>query len=71
MTSVEEDFVLMSSCDHMIMAVGTFGWWASWLTSQRGGTSMYYKYPFTTTSGARKRFVSEDHFPHKWETYYG
>ena len=71
MTSVEEDFVLMSSCDHMIMTVGTFGWWASWLTSQRGGTSMYYKYPFTTTSGARKRFVSEDHFPHKWETYYG
>ena len=25
MTSVEEDFVLMSSCDHMIMTVGTFG----------------------------------------------
>ena len=70
MTSYEEDFVLMSCCDHMIMTVGTFGWWAPWLTSQRGGTSMNYKYPFTATSVQRKQFDSEDHFPHWWKAYY-
>ena len=70
MTSFEEDFVLMSSCDYMIMTVGTFGWWASWLTSQRGGICMYYKYPFTATSVQRKKFDSEDHFPHWWKAYY-
>ena len=70
LTSVYEDFVLMSSCDDMIMTVGTFGWWASWLTSQRGGTSMYYKHPFTTETAIRKKFYIPNHFPPNWKAYY-
>ena len=69
MASYQEDFVLMSSCDHMIMTVGTFGWWASWLTSQRGGTSMYYNHPFVTGSYLDKMFDSKDHFPADWIPY--
>ena len=46
LTTLTEDFVLMSSCDDMIMTVGTFGYWAAWLTSKRSGNPMYYNYPF-------------------------
>ena len=45
-SSYVDDFVLLQSCDHVIMTVGTFGWWAS----QRGGTVMYYKDPFPIDS---------------------
>ena len=69
MSSYQEDFVLMSSCDHMIMTVGTFGWWAAWLTSRRGGTSMYYNHPFVTGSYLDKMFDSQDHFPADWIPY--
>lgn len=46
-TSAEDDFTLMQSCDHMVMTVGTFSWWAGWMTSQRGGDVMYYRDYFT------------------------
>ena len=49
-SSYVDDFVLLQSCDHVIMTVGTFGWWAAWLTSQRRGTVMYYKDPFPIDS---------------------
>ena len=70
LTSVYEDFVLMSSCDDMIMTVGTYGWWASWLSSQRGGTSVYYKFPFVTETAMRNGFEISNHFPPKWKAYY-
>ena len=69
LTSYKEDFVLMSSCDHMIMTVGTFGWWASWLTSQRGGTSMYLYPSFVIGSHLDKMLDSKDHFPADWIQY--
>ena len=68
-TSDVQDFVLMSSCDHMIMTVGTFGWWASWLTSQRGGTSMYYNHPFITGSELNNLLDRRDVFPPHWRAY--
>ena len=69
MTSYEEDFVLMSCCDHMIMTVGTFGWWASWLTSRRGGTSMYFNHPFMTGSELNRELDRKDVFPSNWKAY--
>ena len=67
-TSVEEDFVLASGCNHMIMTVGTFGWWAAWLTSQRGGTVMYY--PFQTVYHHHmKAYFQPNYFPSTWIPY--
>ena len=37
------DLAILSQCNHTIMTVGTFGWWAGWLA---GGDVIYYKnYP--------------------------
>ena len=39
----EVDMALLTSCNHTVMTVGSFGWWAAWLT---GGDVVYYKgYP--------------------------
>ena len=67
-TSAEKDFALMQSCDHMIMTVGTYGWWAAWMTSQRGGDVMYYRYPFTCNDSCR-HFDRATHFPGHWLSY--
>ena len=69
MTTLYEDFVLISSCDHMIMTVGTFGWWAAWLTSQRGGTVMYYNQPYKPESRNFRTMNMDDCFPSNWITY--
>ena len=38
-----EDLAILSLCDHTIVSVGSFGWWAGWLA---GGTVVYYaKWP--------------------------
>ena len=38
-----EDMAILSHCDHTIMSVGSFGWWAAWLAN---GTTIYYaKWP--------------------------
>ena len=68
-TSYVDDFVLLQSCDHMIMTVGTFGWWAAWLTSQRGGIAMYYKDPFTVDSEMYNMYKRHNHYPEDWFAY--
>jgi len=35
----EVDMAVLASCDHVIMSVGTFGWWSGWLA---GGEVFYY-----------------------------
>ena len=69
MTSDLEDFVLMQSCDHKIMTVGTFGWWAAWMTSQRGGDVMYYRHPFQVESSMYQNFDRHSRFPGHWLSY--
>ena len=68
-TSAEEDFVLMQSCDHMIMTVGTFGWWAAWMTSQRGGDVMFHRTPCKPQSPASVDFDKGSYFLPKWWSY--
>ena len=34
------DLAILSQCDHTIMSVGSFSWWAAWLAN---GTTIYYK----------------------------
>ena len=69
MNSSNEDFVLMSSCDHMIQTVGTFSWWAGWLTSWRGGTVMYYQHVFAENTDVYTSFSRHDMFPGHWLAY--
>ena len=64
-----DDFVLLQSCDHMIMTAGTFRWWAGWMTSQRGGTVMYYRDPFTIGSEMYKMYKRHNHYPGHWLAY--
>lgn len=57
------DLALMSLCDHMIMSIGTFGWWGSWLA---GGHVVYYGgYPLPG-SEMDKYFCKQDFYPPKW-----
>ena len=45
---LEQDLSLLSETNHTIMTVGTYGWWAAWLT---GGDVVYYKdYPIEGSS---------------------
>ena len=67
--SVESDFVLMCSCDHMIMTAGTFGWWGAWFTSWRGGIAMYHEHLFPKFSPHYKFMSRHDQFPPHWLAY--
>ena len=34
------DFSILGLCDHVVITVGTFGWWAGWLA---GGSLVYLR----------------------------
>jgi galactoside 2-L-fucosyltransferase 1/2 len=52
-------------CDHFIATVGTFSWWAAWLT---GGNVTYYKWPAREGTRFRKSFSKDykDHYYPHW-----
>ena len=41
-----EAFAVLANCDHAIISIGTFGWWAGWLT---GGAVTYFAEEFNLT----------------------
>ncbi|XP_052807508.1 galactoside alpha-(1,2)-fucosyltransferase 2-like [Mya arenaria] len=58
-----QDLAIMAQCDHSIITVGTFSWWAGWLT---GGIVVYYDgYP-KRGSELNDVFVKEDYYPKEW-----
>ncbi len=57
------DFGILSLCDHMIMTVGSFGWWAAWLA---GGTTTYYKDFPQKHSDLASQFDADDYFYPDW-----
>ncbi|XP_046343542.2 galactoside 2-alpha-L-fucosyltransferase SEC1-like [Haliotis rufescens] len=57
------DFATLTLCDHMIMTVGTFGWWAAWLA---GGYAVYYKDFPRSGSELARGIKNEDHFLPHW-----
>ena len=69
LASPEEDYTLLQSCDHMIMTTGTYGWWAGWMTSYRGGEVMYYRYPMTVGSFLWRHFDRKTYYPGHWLSY--
>ncbi|XP_074656000.1 galactoside alpha-(1,2)-fucosyltransferase 2-like [Tubulanus polymorphus] len=57
------DLAILSSCDHMIMSTGSFGWWAAWLAN---GTTIYYKDWPRKNSPLSRQVSHEDYFPPYW-----
>jgi len=54
---------VLSSCDHVIVSAGSFGWWAAWLAN---GTTIYYdKWPRNGTTLSAV-FDREDYYPPHW-----
>ena len=59
----EEDLAILASCDHIITTLGTFSWWAGWLS---GGNVIYYKNYPSPNSQLDKVTNKEDFFPSDW-----
>ena len=59
------DMALLSLCDHMIMTVGTYSWWAAFL-GKPGRELVYFPQPYMPNSTLGKGFSPEDHFLPEW-----
>ena len=59
----EEDLAILSSCNHTIMSVGTFGWWAGYLA---GGVTVYYRNFPRRGAELMPLFSRADFFPPEW-----
>ena len=62
------DFAILKSCDHMIMTIGSFGWWAAWLGPHlNGGTVIYQSDAFDITNDfMRNNMMLDDVYPSSW-----
>ncbi len=64
------DFVILTRCDHIIMTVGTFGWWAAWIMQHRNnGTVLYFKNETVSGSSLSKQMNPVDYYPQSWLAY--
>jgi len=61
--SAGEDLAILSSCQHVIISTGSYGWWAAWLAR---GTTIYYADWPKNGSTLAKMFRREDYFPPTW-----
>ena len=58
-----QDLALLAACNHTIITVGSFGWWAAWLTN---GMTVYYKNFPRFNSPLSGEYVIKDYYPSKW-----
>ncbi|KAI8776505.1 galactoside 2-alpha-L-fucosyltransferase 1 [Biomphalaria glabrata] len=56
-------FAILSSCDHVILTSGTFGWWIAWLAN---GISIYFEGYIKKDSPLEAGFTSRDYYPLGW-----
>lgn len=66
--SKEDDFITLTQCHHIILSVGTFGWWSAFLGShQRGGDVIYYHNEFAQNHVINKgKVIPEDYYLQNW-----
>ena len=58
------DLMILARCRHMIISVGTFGWWAGWLA---GGDVIYSKHAFDMNHTKHRDVLKlEDYYPPNW-----
>ena len=62
-TNAFDDFALLTSCDHVIVTSGTFGWWGAWLSSGKTVYFSGYPRPNSKLSG---RINTSDYYPGSW-----
>uniref|UniRef100_A0A2C9KQS9 L-Fucosyltransferase n=1 Tax=Biomphalaria glabrata TaxID=6526 RepID=A0A2C9KQS9_BIOGL len=56
-------FAILSSCDHVILSSGTFGWWIAWLAN---GTTIYYKDYIRKNTPLYFTYRDSDYYPPWW-----
>ena len=61
--SAAVDLALLSSCQHTIISVGTFGWWGAWLA---GGSVVYFDNFISKSSEIFGAFNPSDYYPPHW-----
>lgn len=57
------DFAVLSMCEHTIFTVGTFGWWAAWLSN---GKAIYYKHQFDSNAAPQQFMNIHDYMYPPW-----
>ena len=59
---------ILARCDHIVLTVGTFGWWSAFLGADiRGGEVVYYDSVFDMHHPINKgNVVPEDYYPVGW-----
>lgn len=66
-----EDFELMRSCNHHVVANSTFSWWAAWLNENPNqkviAPSPRYNYPIVCTTPFLTKLYNENFYPTEWE----
>ena len=57
---------LLAACEHLIISVGTFGWWAAFLRQPAvaGGSVQYYSARWETTN--TQSHIAAHHYPPEW-----
>jgi galactoside 2-L-fucosyltransferase 1/2 len=55
---------ILASMDHLILSVGTFGWWSAYLSSAKSIT--YYKHWYNADTDVGRKFRPNDFFPPDW-----
>ena len=62
-----EDFTLMTSCQHFIIAASTYSWWAAWLAFNRGENERIVIAPSNWGHGESFNINSNpDYYPDGW-----
>ncbi len=57
------DMATLSFCNHSIISIGTYGWWAAWLA---GGDTVYFSKTSIPNSTMSKRFSAADFYLPEW-----
>lgn len=62
------DMAILAACHHIILSVGTFGWWAAFLgPDAKGGTVVYYDSVFVMEHEVNNgNVVLSDFYPPNW-----
>lgn len=58
-----QDLAILAACNHTVITVGSFGWWAAWLS---GGITLYYKHFPRFNSSLAREYVLDGYYPDSW-----
>ncbi|OQV23956.1 putative Galactoside 2-alpha-L-fucosyltransferase 1 [Hypsibius exemplaris] len=58
------DMKVLASMEHLIISVGTFGWWSAYLSAAKSVT--YYRHWYNKDMESGRRFRPKDFFPPEW-----